>query len=143
MSEDQITVRIVQAIAVRDKVAEGINTQEWVREQVLQMVEEGFWNDSHIAAITGYARQSVSKMSRGAVRPAERPAGGTLDPRALDVILELRGAVLAGRDANAALVQAAIATGTSTKLIARLTGIGIGAVLYQQRKMPAVSENNS
>lgn len=130
----EINEYLTHAIDVRNKVEAGTESQEWVRARVLEMVEAGFWNDSQIAAICGYARQTVPKMARGVVRPAERPAGGRLAPKVLDVLLELRGATSQGRKPNPSLLRQAIETGTSTKLIARLSGAPIGVVLYQQRK---------
>lgn len=134
-TDKDVTQFIVGAIYFRDQCRSGLRDSDWVREGIVRLIEEGFWNDSHIAALAGYARQSVSKLGRGRERPAQRPRGGTLDPGCLDLILELRAAVLAGKEASPGLVASAVKTGTSTRLIARLSGVRIGVVLYQQRRL--------
>lgn len=131
-----IEEQLVLAIHIRDRVAAGTESQSWVRTKVLELVADGFWNDPQIGAICGYSRQQVGKMAReaSAVRPSERPAGGRLAPEVLDLLLELRGSTSQGSEPNALKVLKAVRTGTSTRLIARLTGVPIGVILYQQRK---------
>lgn len=134
---------LVDAIAVRDMVASGLQDRSWTRAQIIRLVEAGWWSDGQVAAITGYTRQAVGSICRDAVRPSPAPQGGTLASGALDLLLTLRGATSQGEDPNASLLSTAIATGTSTKLISRLTGIRLGQVLYCQRKMKENEEVES
>lgn len=135
-----LTLAILDAINVRNRVRSGLDGPEWVRQQLIRLVEEGLWSDPQIAALCQYARQSVAKIAAGVERPAQRPMGGALDVGSLDLILELRGAVVRGVDPSPLLIQGVIKTGTSTKLVSRLTGISLGVVLYQQRKMQSSTE---
>lgn len=119
---------LLDAIYVRNECRSGIRPRTWIAEQIDRLAREKNWSPSQIAAIVGYAPQTVRKR----IGPLEsKPEGGKLDPAALDILLALMGNVNAEQQGN--LLTAAIATGTSTRLIARVTGIPLGTVLYRQR----------
>lgn len=130
-------IKVLAAVNLRNRCATGLESVDWIKEQAAALVEAGFWNESQIAEICGLTRQAVSTMARRgeAVRPAERPQGGKLVAGALDAILELQGQVKSGRGYSREILRRVISTGTSTKLISRLTDIPIGTILYEQRKL--------
>lgn len=121
---------LLDAIYVRNQCRSGIRPRKWIVEQIERLADEKNWSPAQIAAIVGYAPQTVRK--RLGARES-RVEGGKLSPAALDIMLSLMGTVSSDQQAN--LLEAVIATGTSTRLIARVTGIPLGTVLYRQRVM--------
>lgn len=126
---------LVDAINVRNEIDKGIHDGDWVREQALRLAQAGVLNDSHIACLLDYSRSWVSALVRREKARAgqEQPEGGTLNRDSLDVMLTLAGGV--DGPAQGRLLQELIAQGNGTRLISRFTGISIGTILYQQRKM--------
>lgn len=126
---------LVDAINVRNEIDKGVHDNEWIREQALRLAREGVLNDSHIACLLDYSRSWVSALVRRqkARIGQQPPEGGALNRDSLDVLLTLAGGVEG--PAQGALLRQAIAQGNGTRLISRFTGISIGTILYQQRKM--------
>ena len=137
MNHDEKVVKVFAAIKLRNDVDSRLHGPEFVREQILALVEIGFWNDSQIAEIVGYKRQSVSELAeRSKVERLSKPLqAGRLDRRALDAILALQGQAVASTGVSGDLLSEVVATGTGTRLINALTGIPMGKILYQQRKL--------
>jgi len=126
---------LLDAIYVRNKVNSGMADRQWIVEQIVRLASEEVWTDPQIGAIVGYAPGSVRRqVVRANARVGQKPIeGGKLNASALDLMLTLTGDVNKVQQAN--LLTETIKTGTSTKLIARVTGISLGLVLYQQRKL--------
>lgn len=137
MTLEERIVKVFAAIKLRNDVDSGLRDAEYIREQILALVEIGFWNDSQIAEIVGYKRQSVSELAeRWKTQRLSKPLQpGRLDRKALDAILTLQGQTSLSTDHSAALLQAVVASKTSTRLINALTDISMGQILYQQRKL--------
>lgn len=129
---------LMDAIYVRNECNSGIRDRKWVVEQIHRLASEKNWSPSQIAAIVGYAPQTVRKKL-GTLE--SKPEGGKLNPAALDIMLTLMGTVT--HEQRGHLLAAAIATGTSTRLIARITGIPLGTVLYQQRLAKKENTNDA
>jgi len=135
MVEDQWIAEVTAAVNCRDRIASGAYAPEEVPVLIHRMIDDGFWSNAQIASIVGWRRQAVGKMARDAQRLSKPLRNGTLHAGALDVILLLQQQARAGTGTNDLLLSAAVSTGTSTKLISHLTGISLGKVLYQKRKL--------
>lgn len=132
MSEQK---RIITAIGVRDRCRSGLVDKAWVNARTHEFIEDGFWSDGQIAAIIGWTRAYVWHQRRKLGKseghaPAQR---GVLVPSSLDILLEV--SALSGKltAQQRALLGEAVRMGTSTKLIAVLTGLSLGQILYIQR----------
>lgn len=134
-------MKLLDAINVRNEVDKGVRSKEWVEEQAQRLISEGFWSDGQVASIISYSSAWVGKVRRdtGARSPEERPGGGTLNRVSLDALLELSSPD--SGPIRGTLIRAVISDGTGTRLISRLTGVPLGQVLYQQRKMKKEAEN--
>lgn len=124
---------IVEAIGLRDAVKGGKLSRRQIQHRVRELWKGGYWSPSQIGAIVGYTPAGVRSIVRDAVGPSERPEGGTLDPACLDLLLALYGAQTRQQRQN--LLAACIRTGTSTRLIARLSGYPKSTVAHHKTKM--------
>lgn len=124
---------IVEAIALRDAVKAGRMSRKDISRRVMREYVAGNWAPSQIAAIVGYTPQGVGYIIRGSVRRGETPAGGTLNADCLDLVLALHGAHTDDQRRN--LLDACIRTGTSTRLIARMTGRPLSTITYRKTRM--------
>lgn len=124
---------IVEAIALRDAVRAGRLSRKEVRARVRREFSAGTWSRGQLASIVGYTEQGVGGIVRGAVRPSPAPVGGHLAVESLDLVLTLRGA--ATDEARRNLLDACIATGTSTRLLARMTGRPLSTITYRKARL--------
>lgn len=132
---------LVRAIAIRGEVDRGTLDKKQVVDRVKALARDGCFSDAQIAAIVRYSRGWVVGHTR-AVRAASglpSPAGGVLERDSLDLLLTLTGDLPEDQRAN--LLQAVIGMGTGTRLISRLTGVTLGTVLYQQRRMKGEADD--
>jgi len=128
---------ILEAIALRNKVAASLMSSTEVEKAVRSLAEGGVWTDVQIAGFIGYSRPYVWKIThpvRAEVGTADL-GGGRVPSACLDMLLELSAVKGALSDANRNLLSEVIRMGCSTRMIARVTNLRIGQVLYVQRKM--------
>jgi hypothetical protein len=124
---------LLEAIALRDAVRAGRMSRREIQERVRREFTAGTWSRGQLAAIVGYTEQGVGGIIRGAVRPSQRPVGGHLAVGTLDLALQLRGAVTREQERN--LLDTCITLGTSTRLLARMTGRPLSTVAYRKARM--------
>lgn len=124
---------LLEAIALRDAVRAGRLSRKEIQQRVHREFTAGHWSRAQIAAIVGYTTQGIGRMLRDAERPAAAPVGGTLHTECLDLALALYGAQTAEQRRN--LLDACIRTGTSTRLIARITNRPLSTVTYRKARM--------
>lgn len=124
---------LVEAIALRNAVREGRMSRQEIRRRVMREFVAGHWSIGQLGTIVGYTSQGISRMVRGAVRPSPAPVGGSLHADCLDIALALYGAQTAEQRRN--LIDECISTGTSTRLIARITGVPLSTVSYRKSRM--------
>lgn len=124
---------LVEAIALRDNVRAGRLSRREIQERVRQEFTAGTWSRGQLASIVGYTEQGIGGIVRGAVRPSERPVGGHLSVGTLDIALRLRGPVTREQERN--LLDACIESGTSTRLLARMTGRAQSTIIYRKARL--------
>lgn len=124
---------LLEAIALRDAVRAGRMSRTEIQHRVRQEFVAGNWSRGQIATIVGYTSQGVGSIVSGLQEPQERPVGGKLDLGALDLALLFYGAQT--RDQRRNLLDACIRTGTSTRLLSRITGAPLSTISYRRSRM--------
>jgi predicted XRE-type DNA-binding protein len=132
---EKLMYELLFAINTRNQIASNMLTIDEMHEKVLALIEREHWNNAQIAEITRFARQTVAKIARNGGKEPKRVGGGKLNRACLDILYQLASTWATDESASVPLLQAAISTGTGTRLISRLTGVTIGRVLYAQRNM--------
>lgn len=122
--------KLIEAISLRDLVADGKLSRREIQERVRAVWLEGNWSPSQLAAIVGYTPAGIRAMLSGAPGPAERPEGGTLHVETLDLALAFHGAQVP--DQQRRLMEACIRTGTSVRLLSRILDRPVSTIGYRK-----------
>lgn len=126
---------VVKSIWLRDAAKGGKLSRKEVRAEVIKLAKCSDWNARQMAAIIGWHRSTLQDMLRDVDRPYQSLQGGTVIAGALDLVLSLQGAVANKQEPPRSIIRATVKSGFSTRLLAHLTGIPLGTILYQQRKL--------
>ncbi len=126
---------VVKSIWLRDKARSGLLSSKEIRAETVKLAMCSEWNPTQLAAIIGWHRSTLQKWMQEVDRPHEPLQGGVVVAAALDLVLSLQGAVANNQEPPRSIIRAAVESGFSTKLLAHLTGISLGTILYQQRKL--------
>lgn len=136
MNSEALMIELLFAINTRNQIATGLLSTEERQAKAVALIRRGHWNNTQVAEITRFSRQAIGKFARReGVEKTRRDIGGSLDRGCLDILYQLAAEWALTGEANLNLLQAAVSTGTGTRLISRLTGVTIGRVLYAQRAM--------